>query len=370
MKKVLYVSILNTNENVLPFDGVMKKILMHIRVIKGYGNDVDYIESDGKDTFFVTNGKKVKICCFVEGGYNYFNSVIVNTANYIVANNLYYDYVYIRYDAFSYKGYKALSKIYKHSNRIYLEIPTYYVPAFTLKNYIKHYFDKHLKKYIYKIIINSNQKTIYGIETLMITNGVEIEKIVPRKPIYDDKINVALVASISDYHGVDKIIQAVETETNINNVIFHIVGEGSKYSKYLVDIKNKGLQDRIILYGKLAGRELDNIFNKCEIGISSLANKEKGVLFSSTIKSKEYLSKGIPVISDVMLDVFYNNPKYFFYQLEENFNLRELVAFYDSVYKNHDKQEIIDNIRRYAEQTCDIRKVMIKLEDDYQKSLK
>ena len=369
MKRILYISILNTNKNVLPFDGVMKKILMHIRVLKGYGNTVDYIESNGVDTFFVTGENKTKICDFLEGGYKYFNNVVINTAKYIVDNSLYYDYVYIRHDAFSYKGFKALSKISTHSKRVYLEIPTYFVPAFTIKNFIKYYFNRYLKKYVYKIVTDCNEKTIYGMDTVMITNGVEVEKIKTRQPSNDTNINVALVASISDYHGVNKIVDAVENEPDFSNVVFHIAGEGPKYAEYVKTVTDKGLQNRIKLYGKLAGEELDELFNKCEIGISSLANKEIGVLFSSTLKSKEYLSKGIPIISDVMLDVFYENPQYFFYQLKDNFNLHELVDFYNSVYENRDKQSVINDIRNYAERTCDIRIVMKKLEDDFQQSL-
>ena len=368
MKKILYISILNTNENILPFDGVMKKILMHIRVLKGYGNSVDYIESNGVDTFFVSDGNKTKICKFIEGGYKYFNRVVINATKYIVENNIYYDYIYIRHDAFSFKGFIALSHLYKHSKCIYLEIPTYFVPKTTFKNFVKNFFNKFLYKYVYKIVINSNEKEIYGIKTLMITNGVEITKIVPRQPTYDKKINVALVASISAYHGVDKIINAVEHESQLDNVIFHIAGEGPKFMEYSEKIKNKGLENRIILYGKLTGEDLDNLYNKCEIGISSLANKEKGVVFSSTIKSKEYLSKGIPVIADVMLDVFYDNPKYFFYQLVNDFNLKELISFYNSVYEKHNKQDVIDDIREFAERTCDIKSIMKKLEDDFQQS--
>ena len=84
------------------------------------------------------------------------------------------------------------------------------------------------------------------------------------------------------------------------------------------------------------------------------------------MKSKEYLAKGIPIISDVMLDVFSEENKYFFYQLKRDFNIEELVAFYDSVYSGRDKQEIIDEIRSFANRTCDMYKVLKRVDDDYE----
>ena len=251
-----------------------------------------------------------------------------------------------------------------------MEIPTYFVPTKSIKNFVKYYFDKHLKKYVHRIVTDCNEQCIFGIPTIMITNGVDIEKIIPRTPTYDECINVALVASISDYHGVNKIISAVEKEKVDRNIIFHIVGDGPKLKEYRDQIKEKHLEKSVVLYGKLTGQELDAVFNKCELGISSLANKEIGVLFSSTLKSKEYLSKGLPIISDVMLDVFYDNPKFYFYQLQNDFNLRELIDFYDSVYGERDKQNIINEIRAFAEKTCDISNVFRVLDDDYNMSKK
>lgn len=365
MNRVLYLSVLNTNKEILPYDGVMKKITLHIQTMKSYGNQVDYIESDGKDTFFVIGDSKEKICDFVSGGYQYFNRVVIGAAAYIKKMNLQYDYIYIRHDAFSRNGFKALKTLYRHSHKIYLEIPTYYVPDRTLKNYIKYYYNQKLKKYVHRILVNSNEKNIFGIPTLRVTNGVEVGKIVPRCPTNDASIHVALVASISDYHGVNKIIKAVESYHGDRKVVFHIAGDGPKLNEYRQQVKEKNLEKEIRLYGKLTGTELEAVYNQCEIGISSLANKEIGVLFSSTLKSKEYLSKGLPVIADVMLDVFYENPRFFFYELKEDFNIQELLAFYDSVYQNRDKQKIINEIRQYAEQTCDIKNILKAIDDDY-----
>ena len=368
MYKVLYVSVYNIDPEILPFDGVMKKITLHIDAFKSYGNSVDYIETDGKKCFFVDQNSKTEIGNFVPGGYQYFNELMAATAKHVLRNNLHYDYIYIRQGPLTPKGFRALKQLYIHSNRIYMEIPTYYEPEKTIKNTIKYFFNKYLKKYVYKMVTDCDQKEIYGIETLMVINGTDLSKISTRLPTCDSTINVALVASISDYHGVNKIINAVDTYySNGGNrdVLFHIVGTGPKLNDYISETKTRNLDNHIIFYGKQCGEKLDSIFNKCEIGISSLANKEIGVLFSSTLKSKEYLAKGIPIISDVMLDVFSTENKYYFYQLKNDFNLDELVSFYDSVYSGRDKQDIINEIREYANRTCDMYKVLQIVNDDY-----
>ena len=108
-----------------------------------------------------------------------------------------------------------------------------------------------------------------------------------------------------------------------------------------------------------------NVFDKCEVGISSLSNKENGVTCASTLKSKEYLAKGLPIISDTMLDVFVNNEKYYFHILEKDFNIEELIDFYDSVYSHRDKKKVIDEIRAFADETCDMYKVFSDVYKDY-----
>lgn len=372
MSKILYISVYNTDPQVLPFDGVMKKIALHIDAFNSYGNTVDYVETDGSSTYFVSDNKRVKICNYTKNPFLYFNRLMKATSDYIKKNRKCYDYVYIRHGALSYIGYLGLKTIYKHSKKIYLEIPTYYEPEKSLKNYIKFYFNKKLHKYVYKIVTDCNERTIYGIYTIMITNGTDTSKISPRKPTADDSINVALVASISDYHGVDKIITALESYINSEErrkVVFHIVGTGPKIESYMESVSEKQLSDYIKFYGKLGGDELFSILDKCEIGISSLSNKEIGVTFSSTLKSKEYLSKGIPIIADVMLDVFYDDPQYFFHQLESEFSIPELIDFYNCVYVNRSKQEVIDDIRSFAEKKCDIYQVLKALDDDYKSAI-
>ncbi len=374
MSKVLYISVYNSTEIMLKSDGVMKKIHSHIECLRFCGNDVDYIYTDGHDVFMQHDSKSYYLCKFISSGFRYYNRTLVACARFIKKNKLSYDFIYIRHGALDFFGFKALTFLSKKSNCLYLEIPTFFVPKNNLKNNIKYFFNKYLHNYVYKIVIDCMEKKVFGIDTLIITNGTNVKSIVPRKPTYSNRINVLLVASLQDYHGVDKIIDATiryysESNDKTRDVCFHIVGSGPRLQDYIKTVKELSINN-IIFYGRLYGEELDAVFNECELGISSLSNKELGITCSSTLKSKEYLAKGIPVISDTMLDVFYDNPKFFFYELKESFNIDELITFYDSVYLKRNKEDVINEIRRFAEETCDMFKVFSRINDDYNSFIK
>ncbi len=368
MHKVLYISIFcKTNESLLS-DGVMKKINLHINCLEQLGCEVDYVYNDGENIFFHNNKKDIFLSEMKYKGYKYFNDLMHQTKLFIKKHNLDYDFVYIRYVSFSPKGMNALKYISKHSNCIYLEFPTFVIPERSLKNNIKNFFNKYLHKYVYKAVVDSLDNEAFGMPTLRIINGTDLKQIVPRKPTDSNSINVLVVAFLQKYHGVDKIINSTRdyyANGGQRDVVFHIVGEGPVYSELVNQCKQYNLDNHIIFYGKLHGKEMFDVFDKCEIGISSLANKEIGVTCSSTLKSKEYLAKGLPILSDTMLDVFVNQDKYFFHILENDFSIDELISFYDSVYSKKDKQSIINDIRAFAEQTCDMYKVFSEVYYDY-----
>lgn len=368
MGRVLYLSVYNTNDSMIYSDGVMKKISFHISALRKYGHNVDYVHTDGKYIFYNLDEKDILIGKFCGSGYKYHNRLLRLSAKFLKNNCLRYDYIYIRHGALSYSGFSAFSTLKSHSKRIYLEIPTYYVPQRNIKNEIKFFFNRFLKKYVDVIVLDCLEEKVYGIPTLKIINGTDLSKIVPRKPINKETIDVLLVASIQDYHGVDKIFEAIERyyeDGGEEKIIFHIVGSGPKLDYYLEKRENFKYKDKILFYGKLQGNALFEVFDKCDIGISSLSNKELGVTYSSTLKSKEYLAKGLPIIADVMLDVFYENPMYFFYQLKQDFNIMELVYFYHSVYDDRDVDDVVNDIRNFANKNCDIFSVFKQVDDNY-----
>ena len=93
-------------------------------------------------------------------------------------------------------------------------------------------------------------------------------------------------------------------------IVLHIVGTGSGQQKLNEMIKEMNLNENVVMHGFKTGTELDAIYNKCHLGLISLATQDKDIYIHSTLKSREYLAKGLPTIATGITDVFVNTTTY------------------------------------------------------------
>ena len=108
------------------------------------------------------------------------------------------------------------------------------------------------------------------------------------------------------------------------------------------------------------GDDLDKIYNKVDIGICSLGCYKKGIYWSSELKSREYLSKGIPIVAGINIDILKVISKEFYLQFpndDSEINLEEIIDFYDKIYKN-DRRNVAKAIRDMARKYIDIETTM------------
>ena len=98
------------------------------------------------------------------------------------------------------------------------------------------------------------------------------------------------------------------------------------------------LEEYVFFYGSQAGKELDLIYDKADAGLGFFGLYKDKMSTISSLKSVEYLAKGLPVISGCVEDI---------------------VGFYDSVYNNNkDRNSVHKEIRNFARQTGDMSVVM------------
>lgn len=119
------------------------------------------------------------------------------------------------------------------------------------------------------------------------------------------------------------------------------------------------LQKYCIFDGVKRGKELDEIYDMCDIGIEVLAAFRKDVLVSSSLKSREYAAKGLPFVTASKSDVFEGQD--FVLKVpnnESNINIYDIINFYDCIYKNQEPSKVVENIRSKAEKCCEIRNTM------------
>lgn len=287
------------------------------------------------------------------------------------------DYLYLRRPAaFTKHTLNTLKMIKKRNPRvkIVLEIPTYpYDKELTIdkKNIpllLKDRYNRRkLKGVIDRIATLTLDKELFKVPTLKFENGVDLSTIKVKnynKP--SGTINLLAVAMYADWHGYDRVLKSIGEyykHGGSRNIIFHIVGDGSETQKYLEIISKYKIKKNVKLYGKMFGEELDKIYDKADIAVDVFGMYRKNNIISYSLKSREYLAKGLPIISGCNIDLFEKHKDYKFFKEFPNDNsivdMENIINFYDKIYLTEKKPvEIIQEIRSFANENCDMNEAM------------
>lgn len=133
-------------------------------------------------------------------------------------------------------------------------------------------------------------------------------------------------------------------------------------SKYQKIVKERGLENYVIFHGYLMGDELDEFYNGIDLGICSLGGHRKGLYgFTSELKSREYLARGLAVVSSMRIDVFdeWEFPyKLYVPQDESNISIERIVEFYEQILQTKTTGMIAEEIRKYAMKKVGLEKMV------------
>ena len=351
-------------------EGICKKIKKHIELLeKGFPNSkIKYLALERKQNRFEKLIRTI----------NPFDSSLnPKIFNQIESNSI----VYMRYVPLDLPIIYALKKLKRKNVKIILEIPTYPFDGeksnllFKILSFQDKLYRILLKKYISSIVTYSDDKYIWGIKAINISNGVDINDDYEIKTVDSQTINMLAVASLAFWHGYDRVIQGLYNYYKNNGkrkIYFHIVGDG----RFVLDdykklVKNLNLDDYVVFYGRKSGKELDEIYNKCNLGIDSLGRHRSNVTYNSSIKGKEYLLKGLPIISGVKTELDNKDECSIFYFRvpadDSPVNMNDVISFFDIVYKN-DSLMVRNKIRNYAKANFDF-SITFRPVIDYIKSL-
>jgi glycosyltransferase involved in cell wall biosynthesis len=215
-----------------------------------------------------------------------------------------------------------------------------------------------------RIVTNSMHDSIWGIETICVPNGFDVDAVPmvrPTKPV-GKEIALIGVGNWMPYHALERVIDGMRdyyAQEGKRPVILHVVGSGESLGVYRRHVKRAGLEDRVVFHGLLTGTELDKVYEMADIGVSSLGYHRIGVQLASTLKSREYLARGLPVITATPIDVL---PPDFPYchsvpDTADPVDLNQLIAFHDSVYSKG-RGAVVSGVRDFARATIDMRAVM------------
>ena len=147
---------------------------------------------------------------------------------------------------------------------------------------------KHLPQYA-EDIFNNNSPQVYG--------DTE-NKILSTNKIY----NFVFAGNIGDGQSVDTIINAASELNDDDNVIFHIVGSGSKLNQCKMLANNLKLKS-VIFHGRKPIEEMPRFYNMADAMLITLKNSR---VLSLTLPGKvqSYMAAGKPIIAAVNGETF------------------------------------------------------------------
>jgi glycosyltransferase involved in cell wall biosynthesis len=249
--------------------------------------------------------------------------------------------------------------------KILYEIPTY--PYDKEENKISLMIDKlyrlKLKRYVNKIVTLSNDDIIFNISTIKMVNGILFDNIPLKKNTKNsDKLDLIIVSNFAFYHGYDRLIEGLNDYYKVKRekkVYLHFIGGGIIYEKYKKLVKKYMLNEYCFFYGFLYEEELIDVYNKCNIAVCSLGLHRKGIYLSSELKSREYLARGLPIVTAAKIDIIPDGFRYCLKISEDEspVNIIEVVNFYDNLFSSVG-EDMTQEIRQFAESSCEISKTM------------
>lgn len=283
------------------------------------------------------------------------------------------DLVYIRNSMADYQFLHSL-KLWKEKHpalKIIIEMPSfpYDMEAAATWNKLVLWRDRHyrkfLKKYVDRIVVFTDHETVFGIKAIQAVNGIDVNKVQMIKPISNSSqsINVVAVALISFWHGYDRFIEGLfqyYKEGGSREIVLHLVGDGPATPELKQLVKKLKLEKYVIFYGTKSGTALDVIYDRADIGLDVLGSHRKGDRWFGSLKSREYLAKGLPFVTEYPLPDAIEPVKQYILKVpydDSPIDMEELIRFNNRVH-SQSWPDIIDKMRGFARCYCDVNVVM------------
>lgn len=384
MKNLLYIAFKDFSN--LHF-GANAKVLSQCGAFMSYDYEVDMIGRQASKTVLIKNCEDISV---ISEHASVINNRIVKSVtdkqNQIrdiidFVKDKQYDACYVRYD-FSDSGFiKLMKALRKCCGKIVLELPTYpyedenkYGILSRMKMKVDFHYRKKLHKYVdFIVTFYDGYKELFGIPVMVIPNGFDFSRTELVKTELDsDAVHIVAVSSMREWHGYERFIEGLNNyysgeKKNRKNFILHLVGNGREYGKYKELTERYALQSHVIMEGAMHGKELDALYEKCALGIDSLARHRSGIDVLSSLKSREYGAKGIPLINSCKIDIIEDDFPYLLRVPadESPVDIAAVAEFYNKCYNNGKSRfETGKEIRSYIEQRSSMKYVMAKVVEE------
>lgn len=279
-----------------------------------------------------------------------------NDADFLYIRQVYHDASFVRY-------LRAIKK-QNPKIRIIYEVPTY--PYDTEKRTSAAnaaFVGKERRnrtraaRYMDRIVTFYGQDSIWGVPCLKLINGYDFSSVTLPSREKSDTVHVISVALTAFWHGYDRFLAGLAAyyeKGGTENIVYHYVG--SVLPEHRRFVGEHGLEKHVIFHGKQSGEPLEALLRESFLGIDVLGGHRKDYPVSSSLKSREYCAYGMPVITSSPIDFL---PEDSPYQLllpydDSPVDMDAVLHFYHRVYDGKNIDQIAAEIRRYAQERCDM----------------
>ncbi len=204
------------------------------------------------------------------------------------------------------------------------------------------------------------------VPSLTIPNGIDVEAVAKTGFRKLDGQNVDLIfvgSRSSPWDGLERVTTSVYNYSGPYALRLHIVGETG-----FLGIKGTE-KKKLIYHGVKRGAELDKVFAKANLAVSTMGLYRKKMKEAASLKTREYTARGIPFIlgyRDVDL-VGMDEKRKFFLEVPNNakeISIEKVLNFHGSLGEKFPRSsDLSDYMRQYAFERMDWRGKMAKYMD-------
>lgn len=123
----------------------------------------------------------------------------------------------------------------------------------------------------------------------LFTESIEVAK--------DDKYNFVFAGNIGDMQSVETIVKAANVLREHSNIIFHVVGDGSKFEECKLLSQKLGLEN-VRYYGRRPVSEMPHYYGLADAMLITLKNN-KAISYTLPGKVQSYMAAGKPIIGAI-----------------------------------------------------------------------
>ena len=304
-------------------------------------------------------------------------TLIKLATRYLLTTDNKFDICFLRFLGFDYSYTKLLSVMKsKLKAHVILDTIGYFdgMKAYDYKTLYMNIMAKfHMKRAMNNVdvvLTEGNEGRIFGMNSVSIKLGVEVSNFNEHCYVGDkEELNLISVANETPYHGYDRLIEALAIYYKNNKkrrVTIHLVGCISEKTKK--KIRDLNLEEYVVLYGKKCGKELELIYNSCNMAVGPLAQHRVGNKKDTGLKTKEYFAVGIPYFyTGSEPDVDKDYP--YILQVESNDEPIDIDSIWDFYVRIKDDESLCSNMRMFAREHYSWDKITDTMLDSYWRTI-